>query len=102
MPRPFPTNAAPAGGATLRSILTEDGDRVAGPDPDSPRSRPADGDRAEPAPAGTRPRIARRRPSPDPVLPAVTDDERDVGWGEMPEPDDDERLLREVPPHHGS
>jgi len=36
------------------------------------------------------------------VLPTVTDDERDVGWGETPEPDDDERLRREVPPHHGS
>ena len=35
-------------------------------------------------------------------LPDVTDDEQDVGWGEAPEPDDDERLLREVPPHHGS
>jgi hypothetical protein len=76
---------------------------VPGPEPDSPTSRPADhgGHRAEPAPA-TRPRIVRRRPSTDPVLPTVTEDERDVGWGETPEPDDDERLLREVPPHHGS
>ena len=33
-----------------------------------------------------------------------SDDDRDVGWGEAPDPsgrDDDERLLREVPPHHG-
>ena len=37
----------------------------------------------------------------DPVLPDVTSDERDLGWGEPPEPDDDERYLREVPPHHG-
>jgi hypothetical protein len=36
------------------------------------------------------------------VLPDVTDDERDVGWGDVPEPDGDERLLREVPPHHGN
>jgi hypothetical protein len=36
------------------------------------------------------------------LLPDVNDDERGVGWGETPEPDDDERLLREVPPHHGS
>jgi len=35
------------------------------------------------------------------VLPDTTSDERDVGWGDPPEPDDDERLLREVPPHHG-
>ena len=69
---------------------------------DIPPSRPADRDGAEPTPA-SRPRIARRPPSTGPVLPTVTDDERDdVGWGESPEPDDDERLRREVPPHHGS
>lgn len=44
------------------------------------------------------------RPATDdrPVLPDVTADERDLGWGESPEPDDDDRYLREVPPHHGS
>jgi hypothetical protein len=75
---------------------------VSGPESDSP-SQPVDrdGDRADQAPA-TRPRIARRRPSTGPVLPTVSEDERDVGWGETPERDDDERLLREVPPHHGS
>jgi hypothetical protein len=36
------------------------------------------------------------------LLPDVTADERDPGWGEPPEPDDDDRYLREVPPHHGS
>jgi hypothetical protein len=36
------------------------------------------------------------------VLPDVTTDERDLGWGELPEPSDDDRYLREVPPHHGS
>jgi hypothetical protein len=36
------------------------------------------------------------------VLPDVTTDERDLGWGELPEPGDDDRYLREVPPHHGS
>lgn len=36
-----------------------------------------------------------------PVLPDVTSDERDVGWGDLPEPGDDDRYLREVPPHHG-
>ena len=74
-----------------------------GAEPDSAPPRPADrdGHRAEPAPAA-RPRIARRPPSTGPVLPTVTGDEQDVGWGDAPEPDDDERLLREVPPHHGS
>jgi hypothetical protein len=73
---------------------------VAGAKPDPSPSRPADRD-AEERPAH-RPRIARRPPSTGPVLPTVTDDERDIGWGEAPEPEDDERLRREVPPHHGS
>jgi hypothetical protein len=80
-------------------MLTEGGDQVAGAN--TPTPRPADRDGAEP-PVTDRPRIARRPPSTGPVLPSVTDDERDVGWGEPAEPDDDERLRREVPPHHGS
>jgi hypothetical protein len=41
------------------------------------------------------------RPDPDdePVLPARTEDETGIGWGEDPEPDDDEHLHRERPPH---
>jgi len=41
------------------------------------------------------------RPDPDdkPVLPEQSEDEAGVGWGEAPEPDDDERLRRERPPH---
>ena len=41
------------------------------------------------------------RPDPDdkPVLPAQTEDETGIGWGEAPEPDDDERLRSERPPH---
>jgi hypothetical protein len=71
------------------------------PGPDQPEERPEDQPaRADPT-SGSRPRIARRPPSTASVLPDVTSDERDVGWGEVPEPDDDERLLREVPPHHG-
>lgn len=39
----------------------------------------------------------------DDLLPDRTRDERDEGWGERPPAnDDDERFLREVPPHHGS
>ena len=74
---------------------------LAGEESDTPSSRPAQRDRDETDPVN-RPRIARRPPSTGPVLPTVTDDERDVGWGEAPEGDDDERLRREVPPHHGS
>jgi hypothetical protein len=45
------------------------------------------------------------RPSGDPdseVLPEQTRDDRDIGWGESLSPDDrddDERFLRERPPH---
>jgi hypothetical protein len=36
----------------------------------------------------------------DPTLPEQTTDDTDVGWSEPPdEVDDDERLLREKPPH---
>ena len=35
------------------------------------------------------------------LLPDTTSDERDEGWGDRPEADSDERILREVPPHHG-
>ena len=48
-------------------------------------------------------------PDPDePLLPDVTEDERDIGWGDDRaaadpdrDPDDLERFLRDVPPHHG-
>ena len=35
----------------------------------------------------------------EPVLPEQTRDDTDRGWGEDPPEDDDERLLRERPPH---
>ena len=40
-------------------------------------------------------------PDPDdrPVLPLQSRDETDVGWGEQPEQDDDERLRQDRPPH---
>ncbi|NLE70843.1 MAG: hypothetical protein GX609_01935 [Actinomycetales bacterium] len=41
-----------------------------------------------------------RDPAAEPVLPR-SPDESDVGWGERPDSDDDERLRREVPPHWG-
>ena len=62
--------------------------RSAGPPADDPTDRPPTG---SPLPAAERP-----------VLPDVTTDERDIGWGELPEPGDDDRYLREVPPHHGA
>ena len=47
--------------------------------------------------------------SDGPVLPDTTSDEHGVGWGDDPsgrtdsdsDPDDLERFLRDVPPHHG-
>jgi len=47
----------------------------------------------------------RSDPDDKPVLPAQSEDETGIGWGEAPgaygtsEQDDDERLRRERPPH---
>lgn len=43
-------------------------------------------------------------PDPDeqPVLPAQSQEDTDIGWGEPPELDDDERLYRDRPPHWDS
>jgi hypothetical protein len=35
------------------------------------------------------------------ILPDQTVDDTDRGWGELPAPDDDDRLLAERPPHWG-
>lgn len=38
------------------------------------------------------------------ALPEQTGDDTDAGWGERPgedDPDDLDRFLRDVPPHHG-
>jgi hypothetical protein len=50
----------------------------------------------------SRDRRPRSRPPADrkPVLPDVTRDERDVGWGDEPGERDDEWYRRERPPHH--
>jgi hypothetical protein len=34
------------------------------------------------------------------LLPDVSADETDEGWGELPDRTDDDRLLGELPPHH--
>lgn len=73
---------------------------VTGGDPDPDQPRPA-GDPSRPAPMVRR-RAVLRPGAAGPVLPDTTRDESDIGWGDAPEPDDDERLLRDVPPHHGS
>ena len=35
----------------------------------------------------------------EPVLPEQSREDTDADWGEYPEPDDDERLRRDRPPH---
>jgi hypothetical protein len=53
-------------------------------------------DRSDPPPADRRP----ARPDDDPVLPEQSRDDTDLGWGERAsQDDDDERLLRDRPPH---
>lgn len=44
---------------------------------------------------------ARPAQRPEPVLPDVSSDELDVGWGDEPSERDDEWYRRERPPHHG-
>lgn len=57
----------------------------------------------KPGQAGGRPAGA-VPPVPDdaPVLPAQSAEDTDAGWGEQPEPDDNERLYRDRPPHWDS
>jgi hypothetical protein len=62
--------------------------------PDDPP--PGDPPRASP-PASAGPPAA---PDHRPVLPQRSSDETDAAWGEWPEPDDDERLRRDRPPHY--
>jgi hypothetical protein len=52
--------------------------------------------------AKRQPRVVRRvaRPSDEPVLPDVSRDETDVGWGDEPARRDDDWYRRERPPHH--
>jgi hypothetical protein len=52
------------------------------------------------APPVDPPDAAPPAPDPRPVLPQSGSDETDAGWGERPEPDDDERLRQERPPHY--
>jgi hypothetical protein len=38
-------------------------------------------------------------PASEPVLPEQSFEDTDAGWGQYREPDDDERLYRDRPPH---
>jgi hypothetical protein len=37
---------------------------------------------------------------PTEAVPDQSTDDTDAGWGELPDEDDDERLLRDKPPHY--
>jgi hypothetical protein len=67
-----------------------------GPDPGGGDRKDAMDTPKPPASAGP--------PDPDdaPVLPAQSREDTDAGWGEPAEPDDDERLYRDRPPHWDS
>jgi hypothetical protein len=51
----------------------------------------------EPAP----PPVRRRTDRLGDLLPPTTSDESAEGWGDADDVDPDDRLRREVPPHHG-
>jgi len=55
--------------------------------PSAPRDSPA------------APRDSPAAPRDSPAVPLQSREDTDAGWGERPEPDDDERLYRERPPH---
>jgi hypothetical protein len=71
--------------------------------PDDAQRRPVPR-RRESEPAPRRPEPRPHRPAPtgreEPVLPDVTRDERELGWGDEPGERDDEWYRRERPPHH--
>jgi hypothetical protein len=57
----------------------------------------------EPVPATPSAPVAPSAPIlPVPILPAQSREDTDVGWGDYAERDDDDRLLRDRPPHWGN
>jgi hypothetical protein len=66
------------------------------PDDPPPGDPPRAGPPASGGPPPGRPAAADHRP----VLPQRSSDETDAAWGEWPEPDDDERLRQDRPPHY--
>jgi hypothetical protein len=75
---------AAAGPAPVQPVSVQPASMLAGVNPANPPD-PPDPDRAE-----------------DPVVPTQSREDTDVGWGEVPEPSDDDRFYRDRPPHWGS
>jgi hypothetical protein len=59
-----------------------------------------DADRSPP-PGRPAPPVADGSDDEDPVLPSVSSDEVDIGWGDEPSGRDEDWYRRERPPHHG-
>ena len=60
----------------------------------------ARGDRDNtPTPTGPAPLTASAPIAPAPILPTQSREDTDVGWGDYAERDDNDRLLRDRPPH---
>jgi hypothetical protein len=57
----------------------------------------APGEAAKQSPGVKRPDLGEM-----PLLPVRSGEDTDAGWGEHPEPEDDERFYRERPPHWDS
>lgn len=73
------------------------------PEPDAaPEADPGREPDAGPGPDPGRPRPAQGPGGGQPLLPSRSSDETDVGWGDEPEPDDEDRLRRDRPPHWDS
>jgi ribonuclease E len=68
-------------------------------EPPKAESPKAQAPKAE-SPKAESPKAGPPAPDPGPVLPQRGSDETDAGWGERPEPDDDDRLRQERPPHY--
>ncbi len=87
---------SPAGPASPEIIAVAWAGDTAGHRQEGMGAMPPDRVTKQPAAAG--------RPDPDdgPVLPDQSREDTDAGWGEHPEPDDDERLRRDRPPHWDS
>jgi hypothetical protein len=66
--------------------------------PDTEPEQPGDDARVDPDDTPTTP-TPPARTAPVPVLPTQSREDTDVGWGEYRERDDDDRLLRDRPPH---
>ncbi len=54
---------------------------------------------SDPATSGTSAGTGSPARDDTPALPSRSADETDTGWGDPPEPDDEERLRAERPPH---